>query len=150
MLLQIGTVMFRGNRGASFEGLERKTEAALAQKGLLSGLPGHEWTGWAGELSVTGKVLPFHLGGLDDVSTLHGWCADGTAVPVIRGDGMNFGWHAIASVEERHRTLARNGVGYEVEWTVRLVRVPPPSITSLDSLIGRVSGLVQKVTSLFG
>ncbi|WP_454919207.1 phage tail protein [Xanthobacter sediminis] len=150
MLLQIGTVMFRANRGASLDGLSRKTDAALAEKGLLSGLPGHEWTGWAADITVSGTVLPFHLGGLDDVDTLHGWAADGTAVPVIRGDGRNLGWHAIASVSEGHKTLARNGIGYEVDWTVRLVQVQRPSTSSLDSLIGRVSGLVGQVTSLFG
>lgn len=149
-VLQIGTVLFRGNRGASAEGIERKTEAALAEKGLLSALPGREWTGWDGDLTITGTVLPFHLGGLDDIGTLHGWCADGTGVPVIRGDGTHMGWHAIASVSESHKTLARNGVGYEVAWTVRLVRVGRPSATSLDSLIGRVGGLVQQVATLFG
>lgn len=161
MLLQIGTVMFQGNRGASFEGLGRKTEAALAEKGLLSGLPGHEWTGWSGEITLTGTVLPFHLGGLSDVESLHGWSADGTAVPLIRGDGTFLGWHGIRSVSESHKTMARNGIGYEVEWTVTLVRMPKPSTSAIQSMIGLVdtvaaqlasvaSGAASSLTSLFG
>lgn len=149
-VLQIGTVLFEGNRGASAEGVERRTAAALADKGMLSDLPGHEWTGWEGGLVVTGHVVPFHLGGLDEIEVLHGWCSGGTCVPVIRGDGTNLGWHAIAEVSESHRSLARNGIGYEVEWTVRMVRVRAPSASGLDGMIGHVSGLIQRVVSLFG
>lgn len=159
MLLQIGTVLIEPTpRGASLDGLSRKTEAALADKGLLSGLPGHEWTGWSGEVTVSGTVLPFHEGGLGDIDALHGWCADGTRVPLIRGDGVFLGWFAIASVEDRHTDFARNGIGYRVEWTIALKRLSSGDTTSLDvlttaaaALVDRVIGTVAStITSLFG
>lgn len=150
MLLQIGSVLFRGNSGPSLEGLSRRTEASLAAKNLMSGLPGREWTGWDGSATVSGTVLPFHLGGLSDVEALHGWCADGTAVPLIRGDGAFLGWFAIQSVDERHESMARNGVGYEVSWTVSLVRVARPSGSSIEALISGAAALAEKLLGAAG
>lgn len=162
MLYQIGMVTFEGNAGPSAEGVERKTDASLAEKGLLGGLPRHEWTGWSGEMSLSGSVLPFHLGGLGDVADLHSCCEAGTVMPVLRGDGAFLGWYAIKTVQERHKSLARNGIGYEVEWSLSLVRQPAPAGSEIETMIGLVSNLIERlasttagavasaVTSLFG
>lgn len=150
MLMQIGTVMFEGNRGASLDDLERKTEGSLADKGLLSGLPGHEWTGWSGDLTLSGKVLPFHLGGLGDVEDMHGWAASGTIVPVIRGDGTFLGWYGVKSVSERHRSMSRAGVGYEVEWSIALVRQKRPADGAIDGLVSAASILLDRLSGAAG
>jgi phage protein U len=148
MVLQIGSVVFSGNRGASVEGVDRKTEASIADKALLGGLPGREWTGWDGDLSVSGTVLPFHLGGLGDIDQLHGWCADGTPVPVIRGDGVFLGWYGIKSVREGHKDIGPTGVGFQASWDVALVRVPTPSGAAIDGLISSISSLVDRVLAV--
>jgi phage protein U len=161
MLLTIGTVIFVGNGGPSLEKFGRKTTGQLAEKGLIGGLPGHEWTGWAAELSLSGSVLPFHLGGLGDIDDLHSYAATGTKVPVIRGDGAFLGWYGVASVGEQHAALARNGVGYEVTWDVSLTRVGKPDATSIQAMQAVASNLTERVvlatsdalsaiTSLFG
>lgn len=162
MLYQIGPVAFEGNGGPSAEGVDRKTEAALADKGMLGGLPGHEWTGWSGDLTISGKVLPYHLGGLDAIEDLHGWCASGTKVPVVRGDGRFMGWYAIKSVSEKHGQLSRTGVGYEVTWDVSLLLQSKPDGASIQIMVGLVSTLIERmvlaasggvanaITSLFG
>ena len=146
MLYQLGPVAFEGNTGASADAVDRKTSAALADKGLLSGLPGKEWTGWSGDLTLSGKVLPYHLGGLDEIETLHGLCANGTQVPVMRGDGTFLGWYGIASVSEKHASLSRTGIGYEVTWDIQMHRIDRPDGASIDVMIGVVTNLIDRLT----
>lgn len=145
MLFTVGAVMFRGNAGPSLEKFGRKTTGQLADKGLIGGLPGHEWTGWAAEMTLSGTVLPFHLGGLGDVEDLHGYAAGGQKVPVIRGDGKFLGWYGVASVSEQHQMLARDGVGYDVSWDVSLVRVGKPDAASMLAMQQVATNLTERI-----
>lgn len=145
MLFQLGSVMFEPAGGASVVSMQRDTHGALADKHLLGGLPGHEWTGWSGEVTLTGRMLPFHLGGLGDVEQLHDWCASGTAVPLIRGDGSFLGWYAILGVQDKHATMSRLGIGYEVDWSVHLVRLPRPDGASIEAMIATAADLVARL-----
>lgn len=145
MLFQIGPVAFEGNRGPSLDGVDRKTEASLADKGLIGGLPGDEWTGWSGEVTLSGKVLPYHLGGLDAVEDLHTWCSRGIRVPVMRGDGVFLGWFAIRSVSEKHSQIGFTGAGYEVGFDVALKQQSRPDGASIEAMIGIVSGVVERM-----
>lgn len=147
MLIQVGPVSIDSARGPSLDSLDRTTKASLAEKGLLGGLPGDEWTGWSGEISLSGRILPLHLGGLDALESLHRWCRTGTKVPVLRGDGAFLGWYAIESVRERHGTMSPMGVGYEATWDVALKRQARPDGASIDLMIGLVSKVLGSLVS---
>lgn len=158
MLMQIGTVVFEGNAGPSLDGYERSTKGELARKPLISSLAGKEWTGWDGDLSLSGTILPFHLGGLGSIEDLHAAAAEGRCLPVIRGDGRNLGWYGISEVKESHKTLSASGVGYEVGFSVQLMLVEKPSAGSIDALLSAAEALITKIAgaaagaiaSLFG
>lgn len=146
MLYQIGTVTFEGSGGASLDGAHITTKAHLAKKAVIGGLEPEEWTGWASEIALSGKILPYHLGGLGAATELASFIATATVVPVMRGDGLFLGWYAVESVSEKHGQMARTGVGYEVSWDVRLVRLPKPDAGAMDLMISSVSNLIQRMT----
>jgi len=146
MLYQLGPVAFVGNTGASADQVTLKSEADLAKKGLIGGLPGYEWTGYDASMTLSGKVLPYHLGGLDAVASLHAYVANGTQIPVMRGDGAFLGWYGVKSVEEKHDQLSPSGIGYEVAFTVSLVRMDRPDAASIDSMTSLVVNLINQLT----
>lgn len=145
MLMQIGTVVFESNTGASLDGYDRSTKGELAKKPLISSLAGKEWTGWDGDLTLSGTVLPFHLGGLGSIEDLHSAAAEGRCLPVIRGDGRNLGWYGVTEVKESHKSLSASGVGYEVSFTVQLSMVETPSDGSIDALLAAAEALIAKI-----
>ena len=92
------------------------------------------------------KILPYHIGGLDELETLHEMRRNGARFPLQRGDGFRPGWYAITKITERHSELSREGVGYVVRHQISLTKVEP------DSGAGQqiISGLISIFTALGG
>lgn len=135
MLYMIGPVSV-ALKPFNVDKVSRKTEASLAEKGLIGGLPGDEHTGYKQSFTLSGTVLPFRFpGGLSSLEVLHEMCATGIRAMLIRGDGTVLGWCAIESVEENHEHLQADGVGFVVTHSISLKRVPTGGGDAVDFLM---------------
>ena len=140
MLYQLGAVTIDA-RGFNADKFNRSTEASMPEKGLIGGLSGAEHTGFKGDITLSGVVLPFHKGGYDSLELLHAMCREGQRVMVVRGDGTVLGWHAITKVDEGHEELAFNGVGYVVKHSLSLSAVQAPGMDGIGKLISQILSL---------
>lgn len=141
MLYQIGAVTL-DTRPFNADRMERTARADFAVKPLIGTLPGREFMGEGDdEIALSGQILPSKTGGLAGVEMLHGFRVSGTALPVMRGDGRMFGWYVIEEVRESHRELLRSGVGFTVDYSVRLLKSAPASASV---------AVVGTLLSLFG
>lgn len=145
MLYQIGSLTL-DTRPFNADEMGRSASADFAVKPLIGTLPGREFIGEGDDkITLSGQLLPFKTGGLTEVEVAHGFRQSGQRLPVMRGDGKMFGWFAIESIQETHRELDRNGVGWIVKYTISLVKVGPEgasqniigSILSLFNVMGR-------------
>jgi hypothetical protein len=123
MLYMIGTLQI-DTRPMGPGDFSRSGSADLAEKPVIGGLAPSEFMGDGGEeLTLSGQLVPFRFGGLDEVETIHQMRREGARVPVMRGDGERLGTHAITRASETHKELGRDGVGYIVAWSLTLKRV---------------------------
>ena len=143
MLYQIGPVEvdtrpFNAD-AASFSG-----GASFAVKPLLNNRPSREKTGEGDErLTLSGQLLPFKTGGLSQLEILHSFRKAQMRLPVMRGDGKMMGWFAIEKIRESHKELMKNGVGFVVTYSIKMVRTGPGGA-------GIVAGLVSAFSALAG
>lgn len=87
------------------------------------------------ELSLSGRLFPAELGGLDELALLERMRGSGRPQYLMRGDGRPMGWWAILSVATRSSHLSQNGVGRKVEVDISLRRAGPPPATAYFSLM---------------
>ncbi|GHA13241.1 hypothetical protein GCM10007989_04780 [Devosia pacifica] len=145
MLYQIGPIAL-DTRPFSADSLSRAGGADLAVKPLMNALPGREFMGEADEkISISGQLLPTKIGGMTELEMAHALSRQGTALPVMRGDGKMFGWFAIESVSEGHEELLRDGMGFVVKYQLALVKVEPDA----GNVATPAGGIVGMLLSLF-
>lgn len=127
----------------SIDAMERNADASIVAKPVMGGAQPKEFTGEGeDDLTLSGTLLPAHLGGLDELDTLHAMRRAGMRFPLMRGDGYRFGWYAITRITERHEQLSRSGVGYVVRHTVEMTRA--------EADAGAGQQVIAGLLSLFG
>ncbi|MFO1151012.1 MAG: phage tail protein [Alsobacter sp.] len=138
MLMQLGAVTFDVTPFNMHEHV-RETAATFVSKDVLGRRPPLEFVG-EGEESFTfeGRLFPQKLGGLERLDVLHDMRQSGTALPLMRGDGVPLGWFVIESVREQSTYLDAAGVGKLVAFTITLKR---SDAASPGSIFGIISGL---------
>lgn len=87
------------------------------------------------ELSLSGRLFPHQLGGLNEVDQLQQMRRSGKPQFVMRGDGKPFGWYAITAVSLRSSYLDAQGVGKLIEVSISMRRAQAPSAQSFFSLM---------------
>ncbi|MEM1149752.1 MAG: phage tail protein [Pseudomonadota bacterium] len=116
--LQIDTKRF------SISGASRSSTAELVEKQIVAAAPAYEFMGpGASDFALTGQILPYHLGGLNELEVAHRMCSDGERFNVMRGDGVSLGHHCLTSVKEAHKEPSDQGVGFVVAHTLSLKKV---------------------------
>lgn len=134
--LQISVAPFNAHEVSSEVG------ADFATKDVIGVPRPREFTGEADEKhSLSGRLFPFRLGGLDELDTLEAMARSGEPQILVRGDGRNLGWHLIEKVKRKESYLAGNGVGRQIEVEIELVASPnPASPASMLSLLFSLFG----------
>jgi hypothetical protein len=141
MLYQIGSLTL-DTRPFNADEMGRAATADYAVKPLIGTLPGREFMGEGDDkITLSGQLLPFKTGGLTELEVAHGFRQSGQRLPLMRGDGKMFGWFAIESIQETHRDLMRDGVGFTVKHSIVLVKVGPE---------GASPNIIGSLLSLFG
>lgn len=124
MLYMLGGLMV-DTTPFSVNGASRSSSATLAEKSIVGAAPNYEFTGpGASEFTLTGEILPYHLGGMSELEAAHAMCEACERFNLMRGDGVSFSHHVITSVKESHKELARDGVGFVIGHTLSLKKVP--------------------------
>lgn len=123
MLYMLGGLQI-DTRRFPISGASRSSSAELAEKAVVGAAPTYEFMGpGAADMTLTGQILPYHLGGLNELEVAHRMCADGERFNVMRGDGVSLGHHCLTSVREAHKEPSDEGVGFVVAHTLSLKRV---------------------------
>ncbi|PRD40866.1 phage tail protein [Phyllobacterium phragmitis] len=142
MLYMLGTLAV-DTRPFSIDKFDRQASADIASKGLMGAFPGKEFGGEGDdEITLSGRLLPTKIGGLDELEIVHEMRRTGTRFPVQRGDGKRLGWFAITRVSEGHTEILRDGVGFVVEHSISMTRVQPDT--------GAGQQIISGLLSLFG
>lgn len=122
------------------EEMERDADASIVAKPIIGGRPSKEFTGEGeDDIILSGEILPYHVGGLDQLETLHEMRRQGARFPIQRGDGWRPGWYSITRIRESHRELSGEGVGYVIKQETSLTRVEPDAGEGQQLLIGLIN-----------
>lgn len=139
MLYMLGTLAI-DTRPFNVDEVSRDAGADIISKPLMGTFPGKEFGGEGeDEIVLSGQLLPTKIGGLDQLEIAHGMRRAGARFPLHRGDGQRMGWFAITKISERHRDLARNGVGFTVAHTITMTRVQPDAGSGQQIIFGLLS-----------
>lgn len=112
----------------------RSAGAEYAEKGIIGRRPALEFVGEAPEqLTLSAKLFPSKLGGLDELNNLDTIRRSGLPQYVMRGDGRPLGWFVISAVTEDSSHLDAQGVGQVIEVEIDLVRADGPDDASFHS-----------------
>ena len=118
----------------------RDSGGEYVEKPVMGRRPPLEWVGETVEtFSITAKLFPAKLGGLDGLDRLNAMRQSGLPQYLMRGDGKPLGWFVIEAVHERSEYLDAKGVGQVIEVEITLKRSDAPGIGSLFSIL---SGLL--------
>lgn len=139
MLYMIGTLSL-DTRPFNADAMARTATADLAEKPVVGGFAPSEFMGEGkDEITLSGKLLPTKIGGLSQLEVADSMRKAGARVPVMRGDGKRFGTYAIVSVSEKHKDLTRDGVGFTVDYSLKLKKVQ----ADRDGASAVISGLLS-------
>lgn len=122
----------------------RETSADFAKHDLIGARRGYEFGGPGdATITVSGQLLPFHIGGLSEIELAHQLVEAGDPLFVVRGDGLVLGWRVLTNAKEDHSEIGPTGVGFVVAYELKLERVPdPPTSVAGDA--------IDLLLSLFG
>ena len=138
--VQVDTAPFSADQ------VSRSFSASWAEKPVIGTMPPSEFMGEGGEsFTLTGKLLPYKIGGLSELDALKAYLSKGTVVPVMRGDGTRLGNFAILSIEETHNHIMGPGIGFVIGHSVKLRRQPGTTSGGLST----IEGLLSLFDSLF-
>jgi uncharacterized protein len=147
MMYLLGAVAL-DTRPLSADALTRTSSGSLVAKPVMGGRQRKENTGEGDdEITITGSLLPARIGGMSELEILHAMRRAGSRFPLMRGDGMALGWFAIKTMTEQHDDLQKNGVGFQVVYSVTLEQADPQTgdgqtvISALLSLFALGSAL---------
>lgn len=130
----LGTVMV-DTKPFNADEMDRSSDASIIAKPLIGAAPSKEGTGEGeDDITISGQLMPYHRGGLDVLELLHEMRRNLVRFPVLRGDGWRPGWYSILKINENHRELSRDGVGYVVNYRLDLTRVEPDLGAGTDQI----------------
>lgn len=142
MMYMLGSVTI-DTKPFSADSVRRISSGALVAKPVMGGRQRKEVTGEGeDDLIISGQLLPSRIGGLTQLEVLHSLRRAGARFPVMRGDGERLGWYAIKELSEEHRDLERDGVGFELLYTITLEQA--------DERPGNGQAVISALISLFG
>lgn len=144
MLYMLGTLTI-DTQPFSINRMDRSADATIATKAVIGSLQPKEFMGEGEEeITLTGQILPWKLGGMDELATLDEMRRTGTRFPLLRGDGWRPGWYVITKFSEAHTEIMRDGVGFIVEHRITMVK------TQADAGAGQqvISGLLSLFSAL--
>lgn len=139
MLYMLGTLTV-DTRPFSIDTMDRNADASIVAKPVMGSFQPKEFTGEGeDEITISGQILPYHIGGLNELEVADEMRRRGTRFPLLRGDGKRLGWYAITRLSERHEHLSHEGVGYVIKHTITMIK------TDMDMGAGQqvISGLVS-------
>lgn len=144
MLTQVGPLTF-DTFPCSLDAIDEEVSADFAKHSLLNRRQGYEAEGPGDEtLTLSGEILPFHIGGLSEVSLAKQMCRAQEPQFVMRGTGEVLGWYVIMKVRLRHggeAAIGPGGIGYVVKHEMVLERIDDPGSDAGSGLIGLVLSL---------
>lgn len=144
MLYMLGTLIV-DTMPFSINRMDRSSEASIATKAVMGGLQPKEFTGEGDEeITLSGEILPWKIGGMNELETLDEMRRTGTRFPLLRGDGWRPGWYVITRFSEGHTEIMRDGVGFVVEHRISMTKTAP------DAGAGQqvISGLLNLFSAL--
>ncbi|WP_137136606.1 phage tail protein [Rhizobium sp. FKY42] len=122
------------------DSVRRSASGGLVAKPVIGGLQRKERTGIGeDDIIISGTALPSRIGGLPQLEVLHAMRRAGTRFPLMRGDGTRPGWYAIKQIDEEHREVQRNGVGFEIAYTITLEQAEEQQGDALNVIGGLFS-----------
>jgi phage protein U len=123
----------------SLKEVNHTTGTDWARKEIAGAAMFREWVGEGDEeLQLRGHLYPHFFaqhakqmgrqssGGLLELEILDNMRRLGQAHALVRGDGWHFGWFIIESLSRAHSFLARDGIGQQIMFEARFMRVPVP------------------------
>lgn len=141
MLYMIGAVQI-DTFPFSIDGASENQSAQIARKAVMGGIEPGEFTGFSGRsMTLSGQILPLHIGGLSELEMITDMMNTGAVVPVLRGDGERLGNFSIEKVSQSHSELGRDGIGHVVAHTIGLQQQPDEAPVADD--------LIPNLLSLF-
>jgi len=87
------------------------------------------------EMTLSGRLFPMSLGGLDELELLTQMRVSGKPQYLMRGDGTPRGWWVITNVNTRSAYLGRVGIGKQIDVSISLIRAQKPAAQSFFSLV---------------
>lgn len=127
MLMQMGSVSFEVYPFNTHE-YAMSSQTDFVRKPVLGARQPLEYVGEGEQkLTIQGKLIPRHLGGLNTMAEVHAMRVAASGQLLVRGDGKVLGWFVIETVEENSTMLGRDGVGQQIDFTITLARADKPS-----------------------
>lgn len=121
--------------------VEHETETAWAIKEIAGAANYREWVGENDEtLHLRGLLFPYRIGGMKQIEVLEGARRGGVANLMIRGDGIPLGWFVCENLHRAHSWLSSEGVGQQIAFEARFVRVPVPASDQAFSQMWSTTG----------
>lgn len=139
MMLCVGPVVF--DIAIDVQSVSFQTASSFAKHEVVGAGPVYEDTGDdESTIEIKGTLHPYFFeGSLAGISALETARRQKVPVPVMRGDFTPLGWVLIQSIGSDHQDIdAYDGVGAEVQYTVKMVRTDQPG-----------AGLAASILSLF-
>ncbi len=133
-LMILGSVVFdlRNN----ITGWTISSKADFAKHDVVGSSPVYEAMG-PGEKSVKLDCIlhPYHFGGVGRLGALNLALDAQIPLSLMRGDGVPLGWHTIDEIDITHSELASSGVGQEIKFSLKLLRVDTPPLSLVPSIV---------------
>lgn len=136
MLASLGPILF--DLRNDLQSMRLEEQSSFAKHGLLGAGNAYEDTGDEDNtIELTGTLHPYlFAGGLLGLEAIRVARAQKLPLPLMRGDFTPLGWFVIESISRTHNDLhARDGVGTEIEYSIRLLRVDTPVGSSIGSIL---------------
>jgi phage protein U len=132
--MSLGPVVF--DLVANLTGHESEATTAFAKHEVMGGSPVYEAVGEnEGSFTLTGIIHPEHFGGLATLDVLEAARTASIPLPLMRGDFVPLGWVLIDNVSQQAGILNAHGVGREIKFTVKLIRVGPPGMGMAPAIL---------------
>ena len=136
MLMMLGPVSFEVQPFNTHE-YEHSHATDYVDKPVIGGRKPLEYVGEGDETwTITGRLFPKKLGGLNGLAQLAAIRASGHPTYLMRGDGRPMGFVAILSVQETSRHLAPDGIGRLIDFSVTVRQTGAPSVAGFLSIFG--------------
>lgn len=136
MLASLGPIVF--DLRNDLQNIKIDEQSAFAKHALMGAGTGYEDTGEEeSTVELTGTLHPYlFVGGLTGLEAVRIARTQKMPLPLMRGDFTPLGWFLIESISRTHNDLhPRDGVGTEVEYSVRLLRVDTPAGSTIGSIL---------------